>query len=246
MSKDRDRTVYRRDGEWINKRNDSDRASSKHKTQGEAVDAAREMLGNQGGGIRLTYDSNHVQIGGTDEEKNQIAYNGTDGHNFAGVLINNSDQGITVRNNSIHDNIGLGIDLNFGGTFHEGDGVTVNDCFDPDNGANGLQNYPELLAPVFAADRHGRVVKELKQLQETLGDFQDGEVQRDAVRGAAAELLRSRPPDDRLARSLLAMGRLAGEMDTRQARAREAFSDRWVRFSAPGNLADLAALGGRR
>jgi hypothetical protein len=50
MSKDRDRTVYRRGGEWINKRNDSDRASSTHRTQGEAEDAARNMLRNQGGG----------------------------------------------------------------------------------------------------------------------------------------------------------------------------------------------------
>lgn len=50
MGKNRDRTVYRRDGEWINKRNDSERASSVHKTQKEAVDAAREMLGNQVGG----------------------------------------------------------------------------------------------------------------------------------------------------------------------------------------------------
>ncbi len=50
MSKDRDRTVYRRDGEWVNKRNDSDRASSVHGTQKEAVDAAREMLQNQHGG----------------------------------------------------------------------------------------------------------------------------------------------------------------------------------------------------
>lgn len=50
MSKDRDRTVFRRDGEWVNKRNDSDRASSVHRTQEEAVEAARDMLHNQGGG----------------------------------------------------------------------------------------------------------------------------------------------------------------------------------------------------
>jgi hypothetical protein len=50
MSKDRDRTVYRRNGEWIKKRYDSDRASSVHKAQKGAVDAAREMLGNQCGG----------------------------------------------------------------------------------------------------------------------------------------------------------------------------------------------------
>ena len=109
-----------------------------------------------------------------------------------------------------------------------------------------LRYLLELLAPVFPADRHTRVVKELKVLQETLGDFQDGEVQRDAVRSAAARLLRTRPADDALALTLLAMGRLAGEMDSRQERARASFHDRWVRFTAPANLADLEALGGRR
>ncbi len=50
MSKGRDRTVFRRDGEWFNKRNDADKASSRHDTQGEAEAAAKEMLQNQGGG----------------------------------------------------------------------------------------------------------------------------------------------------------------------------------------------------
>lgn len=51
MSKDRDRMVYRReDGQWANERNDADKASSLHNTQGAAEQAAREMLQNQGGG----------------------------------------------------------------------------------------------------------------------------------------------------------------------------------------------------
>jgi Uncharacterized protein conserved in bacteria (DUF2188) len=51
MSKDRDRMVYRRpDGDWVNKRNDSDRASSLHKTQSDAEASARSMLKHQGGG----------------------------------------------------------------------------------------------------------------------------------------------------------------------------------------------------
>jgi hypothetical protein len=50
MSKGRDRTIFQREGEWVNKRNDSDRASSVHKTQGDAVRAARDNLANQGGG----------------------------------------------------------------------------------------------------------------------------------------------------------------------------------------------------
>ncbi len=55
MSKGRDRTVSRRpDGTWENKRNDADKASSLHKTQKEAEQAARGMLRNQGGGELTT------------------------------------------------------------------------------------------------------------------------------------------------------------------------------------------------
>lgn len=51
MSKGRDRTVYRReDGSWANKRNDAQRSSTSHATQQEAIDAARRMLQNSGGG----------------------------------------------------------------------------------------------------------------------------------------------------------------------------------------------------
>ncbi|UZJ42186.1 DUF2188 domain-containing protein [Prosthecochloris sp. SCSIO W1101] len=55
MSKPQDRMVYRReDGQWVNRRNDADRASSLHDTQKEAITAAKEMLGNQGGGELTT------------------------------------------------------------------------------------------------------------------------------------------------------------------------------------------------
>lgn len=51
MIKKNDRMVFRRpDGDWVNKRNDSDRVSSKHSTQKEAEHSAREMLRHQGGG----------------------------------------------------------------------------------------------------------------------------------------------------------------------------------------------------
>ncbi|MEP7345619.1 MAG: DUF2188 domain-containing protein [Gemmatimonadaceae bacterium] len=45
-----DRIVYRNGDEWINKRNESARASSKHDTQRAAINAANGMLRNQGGG----------------------------------------------------------------------------------------------------------------------------------------------------------------------------------------------------
>ena len=50
MSKDRDRSVYLKNGKWHNKRNDAGKASSIHNTQQEAINSAREMLGKQGGG----------------------------------------------------------------------------------------------------------------------------------------------------------------------------------------------------
>lgn len=55
MSKDRDRTIYQRpDGSWANKRNDTERPSTVHDTQKAAIDSARDMLGNQGGGELTT------------------------------------------------------------------------------------------------------------------------------------------------------------------------------------------------
>jgi hypothetical protein len=51
LSKGRDRTIYRRsDGKWVNKRNDSGKATSLHNTQKGAETAAKENLKNQGGG----------------------------------------------------------------------------------------------------------------------------------------------------------------------------------------------------
>ncbi len=55
MSKGRDRTVYRRSGgEWVNKRNDSQRATGVHRTQREAEGEARQNLKSQGGGELTT------------------------------------------------------------------------------------------------------------------------------------------------------------------------------------------------
>ena len=54
MTKKQDRMVYRKDGKWVNKRIDAEKASSLHRTQKEAEDAAREMLKNQGGGELIT------------------------------------------------------------------------------------------------------------------------------------------------------------------------------------------------
>jgi len=55
MSNKNDRIVYKtKDGDWANKKNSSDKASSLHSTQKAAEDAARTMLKNQGGGELTT------------------------------------------------------------------------------------------------------------------------------------------------------------------------------------------------
>lgn len=46
----KDRMVYKKDGKWVNKKNESGKASSVHDTQQEAIDVASAMLGNHGGG----------------------------------------------------------------------------------------------------------------------------------------------------------------------------------------------------
>jgi len=55
MSKKNERIVYRtKDGDWVNKKVESSKVSSLHRTQKEAEDAARIMLRNQGGGELTT------------------------------------------------------------------------------------------------------------------------------------------------------------------------------------------------
>lgn len=51
MATQTDRMVSpREDGQWTNKRLDGEQASSVHDTQAEAIESARSMLHNQGGG----------------------------------------------------------------------------------------------------------------------------------------------------------------------------------------------------
>jgi hypothetical protein len=86
-------------------------------------------LGNSRSGIALGDGLNNI-VGGTNiNAGNTIAFN-----NENGVVLYN-DNGNAILSNSIHSNIGLGIDLG-------DDGVTPNDLTDADGGPNNLQNFP--------------------------------------------------------------------------------------------------------
>ncbi|MGE5144964.1 MAG: beta strand repeat-containing protein, partial [Acidobacteriota bacterium] len=95
-------------------------------------------LGNQGMGVDLQGDN--VTVGGIDPGAgNRIAFNaGT------GVVVSTQGAGNAIRGNSIHDNAGLGIDLN-------DDGATANDLGDGDTGTNNLQNFPVVSSVTYGA-----------------------------------------------------------------------------------------------
>lgn len=78
MSKSNDRMVYKRDNEWVNKANGNSRVSSTHSTQREAIESARTMLKNSGGG-ELTIKGTNQLI----REKNTIP-SGNDPRNIKG------------------------------------------------------------------------------------------------------------------------------------------------------------------
>jgi hypothetical protein len=89
-------------------------------------------LANEGPGIRIQAPRNTV--GGADAaDANIVAFN-----KGSGIEIGSGTDNM-LSGNQVFLNEGLGIDLG-------GDGVTLNDDGDGDSGANGLQNYPELVS----------------------------------------------------------------------------------------------------
>jgi CHAD domain-containing protein len=102
-----------------------------------------------------------------------------------------------------------------------------------------LRYLLEVFKPVCDSSAHRALLKELKSLQDTLGDFQDGEVQREAVREFAAAMMEqgAAPPE-----TVLAMGEMAAQLDAHQLAARAALAGRLQPFLADENRARVKAL----
>ncbi len=109
--------------------------------------------------------------------------------------------------------------------------------------AKELRYTVDVFATVLDAAHVKGLVSELKALQDVLGAFQDSEVQREALRTFAAEMVseqsaRRHVPVD----TLLALGELAAHLEEDQRRAREAFDDRFAHFMDPDVRRHVRAL----
>jgi CHAD domain-containing protein len=99
--------------------------------------------------------------------------------------------------------------------------------------AKKLRYALECFGGLFPSDEVAPLVKELKGVQDVLGDFQDAEVQKASLRHFGEALVAERGTD--AATTLLAMGYLIEQLDEREQRARSMFDERFARFDAHHN-----------
>lgn len=95
-----------------------------------------------------------------------------------------------------------------------------------------LRYLLEIFRPLHDPATHRAALKDLKALQEVLGEFQDGEVQGQAVREFAASMMSTRSAP---AVTVLAMGELAAQLSATQRHARSEFAARFAAFDSPAS-----------
>jgi CHAD domain-containing protein len=105
--------------------------------------------------------------------------------------------------------------------------------------AKELRYLLEFFAPLHDPVAYRKVVGDLKQLQDCLGDFQDSEVQRDEIKTLADAMLAERAAP---AATLLAMGEIAAKLARGQAEARDEFAARFARFAGPAGRERVRVL----
>jgi CHAD domain-containing protein len=88
----------------------------------------------------------------------------------------------------------------------------------------------EFFAPLHDPVTYKKVIGDLKQLQDCLGEFQDSQVQREEIHALADAMLAEHAAP---AATLLAMGEIAANLAHSQAQARADFAQRFARFAGP-------------
>ena len=97
----------------------------------------------------------------------------------------------------------------------------------------------EFFAPLHDPAAYGKVVGDLKRLQDCLGQFQDSEVQIYEIKGLAAAMLAA---NEAPAVTLLAMGEVTAGLAARQAAARSDFERRFAAFAGPDGQRRMSVL----
>ena len=105
--------------------------------------------------------------------------------------------------------------------------------------AKELRYLLEFFAPLHDPVAYRKVVSDLKQLQDCLGEFQDSEVQRHEIGDLADAMLTERAAP---AATLLAMGEIAAKLALSQAEARTEFAARFARFAGPAGRERVRVL----
>ena len=88
----------------------------------------------------------------------------------------------------------------------------------------------EVFRPLCDAQQYQAVLKDLKRLQDVLGEFQDGEVQAEALRTFAQEMVDA---GEQRADSLLAMGALSAHFEAGQRAARAELDSHHADYLGP-------------
>lgn len=92
-----------------------------------------------------------------------------------------------------------------------------------------LRYLLEIFRPLHDPATHRAALRDLKGLQEVLGEFQDAEVQSQAVREFAATMISTRSAP---AATVLAMGELAAQLSAHQRHARTEFAASFAAFDS--------------
>jgi CHAD domain-containing protein len=93
-----------------------------------------------------------------------------------------------------------------------------------------LRYLLEFFAPLHDPVAYRKVVGDLKQLQDCLGDCQDSQVQREEIGALADAMLAEQAAP---AATFLAMGEIAAQLAVSQAEGRADFARRFARFAGP-------------
>ena len=105
--------------------------------------------------------------------------------------------------------------------------------------AKELRYALEFFAPLHDPGDYGKVVGDLKRLQDCLGEFQDTEVQVHEIRALAAAMLAA---GEAPAVTLLAMGEITAGLAARQRAARADFERRFAAFADVEGQRRMSAL----